>query len=65
MKNGTTPGILITDLMSGEGPHQASADNFLLRRCEVCGFRTRDQLVVENDRFQCESCISTRTVVNA
>ena len=65
MKNGTTPGILISDLMSGDGPHQASADHFLLRRCEVCGYRTNDLLIAIEERFHCESCVSNRQTVNA
>lgn len=40
MKNGTQPGILITDLMSGDGPHLDLAEHFLLRRCDRCGGQT-------------------------
>lgn len=60
MKNGTQPGILISDLMSGDGPHLAMAENFVLRRCEVCGGQTTGQLVCQDQRLHCAACLSSR-----
>ena len=58
MKNGTTPGILISDLMSGDGPHLEMAEHFLSRRCEICGDATTGQLVSQDHRWHCSDCLS-------
>lgn len=60
MRNGTHPGILISDLMSGDGPHRSMAEHFLKRRCEVCDSTTTGQLVIHGDRWHCADCVSAQ-----
>jgi hypothetical protein len=36
MSNGTRPGVLMTDLLSGDGPHSRVADQFLVSTCREC-----------------------------
>lgn len=60
-KTGAQPGVLLQDLISGDGPFTAIADGFVNRRCDVCHGRTSGQLVLVGERLQCAGCMSEET----
>jgi hypothetical protein len=37
VSNGTTPAILLHELLSGDGPHGEQADRFVAGHCIRCG----------------------------
>ncbi len=56
MKNGTSQAVLVTDLLGGEGPFAAIADDFVDDRCSLCmGVAGEDVRFVEVG-FVCASC---------
>jgi len=36
MSNGTRPGVLLSELFSGDGPHARMAEEFLAGQCREC-----------------------------
>jgi len=56
-RSGTQPGLLISELMSGDGPHIDMAESFVLRRCDECGTRTTGELAVSGGRWYCARCL--------
>ncbi len=58
-KSGTQPGLLVSELIAGDGPHVEMAESFVLRRCERCGSRTGGELAISQDGWTCSSCLTT------
>lgn len=56
-RSGTQPGLLLSELMSGDGPHQEMAESFVLRRCDQCGTRTTGELTTVGSGWQCARCL--------
>jgi hypothetical protein len=56
MSNGTKPGLLVADLLSGDGPHQALAASFVSATCAGCE-RSIDRTAMRHgDAFYCSIC---------
>jgi hypothetical protein len=61
MSNGTRPGVLLTELLSGDGPFTAVAEDFVASICTSCG-RTVDRHGVHDDRgYYCSACWARRS----
>ena len=56
MKNGTSAAILVADLLTGEGPFNRVADDFIDASCSGCGRLDQADLRFGDDGFFCEAC---------
>jgi hypothetical protein len=56
MLSGSRPGLLVTDLLSADGPFLAAADAFLALRCARCGRGVEQTAVQEGDTYYCPTC---------
>jgi hypothetical protein len=56
MKNGTNQAILLGDLLNGEGPFPALAEDFLGRRCSRCRTRVDDEARFYDRFYLCPGC---------
>ena len=56
MSNGSKPGLLIGDLLAGDGPHDALAESFLSATCADCGRRIDRAAMRHEDAFYCATC---------
>lgn len=56
-RSGTQPGLLLSELMSGDGPHLEMAESFVLRRCDQCGSRTTGELTIAGGGWHCARCL--------
>jgi hypothetical protein len=56
MNGSTRPAVLLTELLTGEGPHQDLADNFVAAECVGCGGDVGRQGRVDDDRWWCPTC---------
>jgi hypothetical protein len=56
MKNGTSQAILVTDLFSGDGPHDFVAEAFLTQTCSRCAAPASEETQFAFDGFLCASC---------
>lgn len=63
MSNGSRPAVLLSDLMSGDGPHRDLADRFVSGRCIRCGAIVREVRRETTDRGLCEDCATTQVRV--
>jgi hypothetical protein len=62
MSNGTKPGVLLSELFSGDGPYVAVAEDFVAAVCAGCG-RTVDRNGVHDGRgYYCSTCWAPRIV---
>lgn len=65
MSNGTRPGVLLSELFSGDGPFVAVAEDFLASICTACG-RTVDRNGVHDGRgYYCSACWARRALAFA
>ena len=55
----SSPGILISELMSGDGPHASIADDFLHRTCTRCGQPVDGDFILLNGAYHCRDCMSS------
>lgn len=53
---GSRPGLLVTDLLSADGPYLAAAEAFLALRCARCGRGVERSAVQEGDAYFCPTC---------
>ncbi|HSQ37953.1 MAG TPA: hypothetical protein VLS92_08680 [Acidimicrobiia bacterium] len=53
---GSRPGLLVTDLLSADGPFVAAADAFLALRCARCGSGVERTAVQDGDTYYCPTC---------
>ena len=53
---GSRPGLLVTDLLSADGPFVAAADAFLALRCARCGSGVERTAVQDGDAYYCPAC---------
>jgi hypothetical protein len=61
MSNGARPGVLLSELLSGDGPFITVAEEFLTNLCAGCG-RTVDRDGVHYDEASyCSPCWSRRS----
>jgi hypothetical protein len=56
MKNGTSQAILVTDLVSGEGPYDFVAEAFLTQTCSRCLAPVTEETQFTIDGFLCVPC---------
>lgn len=56
MKNGTSVAILVTDLLSTEGPYPHVADDFIEACCSQCGTMDVTDLRFRHGGFLCDRC---------
>jgi len=56
MKNGTSRAVLVRDLIRGDGPFVAIAEDFLASRCGFCGHRADNDARFIADGFWCSAC---------
>jgi len=56
MSNGTKPGLLIAELLSGDGPHTVLAESFLSSICAGCGRNIDRTAMRHEDAFYCAMC---------
>ncbi len=62
MSNGTRPGVLLSELFSGDGPFIAVAEDFVASICTACG-RTVDRNGVHDERgYYCSTCWARRAI---
>jgi len=54
----SSPGILISELTSGDGPYARVADDFLHRTCSRCGQPVEGDFVLLNGAYHCRECMS-------
>jgi len=52
----TPPGVLVADLLGGDGPYLAAAEAFLACRCACCGRGVERTAVQHDDRYFCPTC---------
>ena len=50
------PGVLVADLLGGDGPYLAAAEAFLACRCACCGRGVERTAVQHDDRYFCPTC---------
>jgi len=50
------PGILMAELLGGDGPYLAAADAFLACRCVCCGRGVERTAVQHGDEYYCPTC---------
>ncbi len=55
MKNGTNAAVLVTDLLTDDGPSGEVADDFVATRCTIC-----DQLGSDDMRFRAAGYLCAR-----
>lgn len=55
------PGVLIADLLSGDGPFVRLAEDFVALVCGDCRSEASSRLIAVDGRFLCGDCYSTRT----
>ena len=56
MKNGTSVAILVTDLLTTEGPYRRVADDFIDAACSGCGTTDLTDLRFRSGGFFCDRC---------
>lgn len=56
MKNGTSTAILVTELLTAEGPYTRAADDFIDASCTRCGALDNDALRLIADELVCGGC---------
>lgn len=56
MKNGTSVAILVSDLLTAEGPYDRVADDFIEASCTTCGAGDLSELRFRNGGFLCDPC---------
>ena len=56
MTGNTRPAVLLSEILTGDGPHQDLADYFLAAECAGCGGDVGRQGRIEDDRWWCLSC---------
>ena len=56
MKNGTSAAILVTDLLTADGPAAAIADDFIAWRCSSCTRRGDDDMRFGVMGYLCTRC---------
>ncbi len=56
MKNGAGRAVLLTELLYGEGPYHAVAEDFLALRCSSCRRSPADDALFRSDAFLCTRC---------
>jgi len=50
------PGILVRELLGGDGPFLVAADAFLACRCACCGRGVERTAVQQGDAYYCPTC---------
>ena len=50
------PGLLVTELLSADGPFVVAADAFLALRCARCGSGVERTAVQDGDIYYCPTC---------
>lgn len=56
MKNGTNRAVLVSELLTQDGPFVDVADDFIVGRCSRCGQDAGDDVYFMTDGFLCEPC---------
>ncbi len=56
MKNGTSQAVLVSEMLSGVGPHLAIADDFVEETCSLCTMATGDDVAFSSNGFLCAAC---------
>ena len=56
MKNGTNRAVLVSELLTIDGPFVAVAEDFVLGRCTRCGEDAGDDVFFVADGFLCGPC---------
>ncbi len=56
MSNGTRPGVLIRDLLSGDGPYARVAEDFLTGTCSGCGRPVERDAIHHDSGYLCAPC---------
>jgi hypothetical protein len=59
MKNGTSVAILVTDLLTAEGPYRRVADDFIDAACSGCGSTDLTDLRFRGGGFFCDGCATS------
>ena len=60
------PGVLVAELLGGDGPHFAAAEAFLACRCALCGRGVECTAVQHGDDYYCPTCwASTHSLAGA
>lgn len=62
MKNGTNRAVLVGELLQGDGPYVAVAEDFLADSCSRCGLEAGTDAYFLAAGFLCSLC--TRTVTH-
>ncbi len=57
MKSGTNRAVLVSELISGDGPYVAVADDFIASRCSVCAHDAGDDAFFLDEGFVCGTCV--------
>ncbi len=58
MKNGTSQAVLVSDLLSGEGPHLGIAEAFVMQECSMCSAPVGEDAEFAADGYLCDACTS-------
>lgn len=56
MKNGTSRAVLVMDLIRGDGPFLAFAEDFVAQLCGFCRHPVDDDAVFTQDGYWCSAC---------
>ncbi len=56
MKTGTSAAILVTDLLTADGPAAAIADDFVALRCSACAIEGEIDMAFLRTGYLCAYC---------
>jgi len=56
MSDGTRPGLLLAELLAGDGPHIGHADRFVVGECSGCGVSVNRESQADSNGLWCIHC---------
>ena len=60
MRNGTNAAVLVTELLSADGPSEEVAEDFVATRCTMCSRRDLDDMRFHAAGYLCNRCSAGR-----
>ncbi|NOX22489.1 MAG: hypothetical protein GXP36_05240 [Actinobacteria bacterium] len=63
MNNGVARTALVTDLLRGDGPYQAIAEDFVVQRCSFCTGAVDNDVRFNEQGYLCTPCLSLEVAV--
>lgn len=60
MTNGTRPGLLLHELLAGDGPFGKLADRFVAAACSGCGISVAREAPSDDEGYWCIRCWPAR-----